>query len=244
MGKAYPSMPEFTTLKQKVQKLEERVYSHDNKFAEHQTIIDTTNFNVQMMQMTVNDHDEKIEERSYLHNEVVMKMKEQLDAMQKALEDLTKLVNAKTQVIRKDSGKKGRVETTVSDPKDYMGSLERLREELLESLASKDDLDLLAKRVESLESLTSGLSKEQERTNREIEAINERLKALERQLADKVSCDQYDGLLALINQLRSAGDGKETQPIGPIVSSKDINLIREIASKFADLETRVNTLSK
>eukprot|EP00826_Nyctotherus_ovalis_P033950 TRINITY_DN2777_c0_g1_i2.p2 TRINITY_DN2777_c0_g1~~TRINITY_DN2777_c0_g1_i2.p2 ORF type:complete len:245 (-),score=86.16 TRINITY_DN2777_c0_g1_i2:1139-1873(-) len=244
MGKAYPSMPEFTALKQKVQKLEERVYSHDNKFAEHQTIIDTTNFNVQMMQMTVNEHDEKIEERSYFHNKIVMKMKEQLDAMQKALEDLTKLVNAKTQVIRKDSGRKSKVETVISDPKDYIGSLERLREELLESLASKDDLNLLAKRIESLESLTSDLNKEQEKTNKEIEAINERLKALEKQLLDKVGCDQYDSLLALINQLKSPGDGKEVQPIGPIISSKDVNLIKEIASKFSDLETRVNTLSK
>lgn len=62
MGKAYPSMPEFVTLKQKVAKLEERVYSHDAKLAEHQTVIDTTSFNMQMMHMTVNDHDEKIEE--------------------------------------------------------------------------------------------------------------------------------------------------------------------------------------
>jgi len=62
MGRAYPSMPEFVGLRQKVTKLEERVYTHDNKFAEHQTILDTTSFNVQMMQMTVNEHDEKIEE--------------------------------------------------------------------------------------------------------------------------------------------------------------------------------------
>jgi hypothetical protein len=62
MGKAYPSMPEFAILKQKVAKLEERVYNHDAKLAEHQTVLDTTNFNVQMMQITVNEHDEKIEE--------------------------------------------------------------------------------------------------------------------------------------------------------------------------------------
>lgn len=62
MPKTVPSMPEFVALKQKLNKLEERVYSHDSKFAEQQTLLDTTNFNMKMMQMTVNTHDENIAE--------------------------------------------------------------------------------------------------------------------------------------------------------------------------------------
>ena len=57
-------MPEFVGLRQKLEKLEERVYNHDKQFAEQQTLIDTTSFNVQMIKMTVNDHEAKIEERT------------------------------------------------------------------------------------------------------------------------------------------------------------------------------------
>lgn len=173
---------------------------------------------------------------SAANNKIVMKLKEELEQLQKTIEDM-----GKTKIIQTDT----KTEVITLDSKSYMESLDRLREELLKTLATKDDLQALTKRVESLESLAEGLSKEQERTNKEIDTINERLKALEKQLADKVSCEQYDNLLALINQLRSTGDNKdELKPIGPIISSKDLNLLREIAGKFGDLETRVNTLAK
>ena len=58
-------MPEFIGLKDKLAKLEERVYAHDTQFAEQQTVIDTTNFNMQMLKMTVDDHEKRLTERIY-----------------------------------------------------------------------------------------------------------------------------------------------------------------------------------
>lgn len=138
------------------------------------------------------------------------------------------------------------------------GDLNKLRETLMDSLVSKDDFSYLTKRVEILEGLTSTLSKEQEKTHKEIEEINKRLKALEDQLLNKVNCDQYDELMRLINQLMAANKNNSVKsddsgnsvkpidptPVGPMISSKDINLIKEVASKIEDIETRLNTLSK
>jgi peptidoglycan hydrolase CwlO-like protein len=174
-----------------------------------------------------------------------MKLKDDMEKLQKELEELMKIVNTKTKVVETEDKKpKAEVPPLVTSS-EGMPDLEKFRENLLEIFASKDDLNDLRTRVESLDTLTSDLNKEQEKTNKEVDRINEKLKELEKQLMDKVNCDQYDSLLALINQLRSTGDNKtEAVPIGPIIPSKDINLIKEIANKFGDLETRVNTLAK
>ena len=58
-----PSMPEFVAIKDKLAKLEDRVYSHDERFVQHQTLMDATSFNLKMTQVTINEHDEKLQER-------------------------------------------------------------------------------------------------------------------------------------------------------------------------------------
>lgn len=50
-GKAPPAAPQSSEdLKEKLNKIEERVYSHDAKFAEQQVVIDATSFNLKMLQ--------------------------------------------------------------------------------------------------------------------------------------------------------------------------------------------------
>jgi len=172
-----------------------------------------------------------------------MKLKEDMEKLQKELEELMKITNTETKVVLIEDKKPKTEAPPLTTSSEGIPDLEKFRKSLLETFASKGDLSNLTTRVESLETLTADLNKEQERTNKEIDCINEKLKELERQLMDKVSCDQYDNLLALINQVRSKGDA-EPVPVGPIISSKDINLIKEITSKFGDLETRVNTLAR
>lgn len=303
-------MPEFLDLKEKLEKLEERVTSHDNRFTEHETIMDNTNNNMQMIQTTVSDHGEKIEscissftvllvmktkeeiesmkekmekmmaeskemkEASEKMKKEIARMEEEIEKLKKCIGDidsinrrLEKLMNEKTSVIKSEVAIKPETdhvvrENTIRETKTIIdtSALDDLRNSLLDTLASKDDLNYLTTRVESLETLSSNLSQQQDKANKEIEKINERLKALESQMLDKVSCEQYDELVALINALRAAINNKAdpgtagttgpaapvlmAAPVGPTVSSKDLNLIREVASKITDLETRVNALSK
>ena len=83
---------------------------------------------------------------------------------------------------------------------------------LLATLVKQADFEKLRERVEALETLGSELSEEQKRiqgemagireqteeNTREIEKLKELLKALEKQLANKVDREDYDSLLALI----------------------------------------------
>lgn len=55
-------MTEFTDLRDKLDKLESQVFSHDSKLTQQQKSIDTTNNNVQQMQKTVQDHSDKLSE--------------------------------------------------------------------------------------------------------------------------------------------------------------------------------------
>lgn len=184
--------------------------------------------------------------------EEMTKMREDIEKLKKCIGDI-EAMNKKLERLMNDKGKVVKNETDhvvrESDTKNTKTAidtsyLDDLKNSLLESLVSKDDFNYLTKRVESLETLSSSLSKQQDKTNKEIERINERLKALEGQMLDKVSCDQYDELMKLVNMLRSGDNKGATGPVGPMVSSKDLNLIREVASKITDLETRVNTLAK
>ena len=105
-------------------------------------------------------------------------------------------------------------------------------------MASKDDLNFLEKRVETLEYTTSEHTKE-------IDKINEKLKALEQDLLNKVNCDQFDQLMAIVNQLQASGNNKgEPVPVAPIISSKELNKLKDLSDKLAEMETRLDTLSK
>ncbi len=63
---AGPSMPDFNQMKEKMKKIEERVYLHDSKFGDMQTLVDSTSFNLKMLQITVDGHQERLDERKLL----------------------------------------------------------------------------------------------------------------------------------------------------------------------------------
>ncbi len=50
----------MTGLKEKLNKIETRVYQHDERLGEHQTLIDTTSFNLKLAQTTLIEHEEKL----------------------------------------------------------------------------------------------------------------------------------------------------------------------------------------
>jgi hypothetical protein len=50
------SVLDFNDLKEKIKKIEERVYSHDEKFSEHQAVIDTTICNLKMQLMPLGEN--------------------------------------------------------------------------------------------------------------------------------------------------------------------------------------------
>lgn len=193
--------------------------------------------------------------------EDIKELKERLDKLEKLINEKDNeraIENANEKVIEKTHEIQTEVKYVVQESNNDnlkntvdTSSLESLKNSLLESLASKSDLSnlnkLLMNRIEKLDAKTSELDKEQNKTNKEIEKINEKIKALESQMLDKVSCEQYDSLANLVNALRSADSKEELPPaesIGPMISSKDLNLIKDVASRVSDLETRVNTLSK
>ncbi len=145
-------------------------------------------------------------------------MKARLDELEKLLKALDLRVKAVEAAaarplpeIKSSEGEEG------IDTSQLVKLMESLKLELLGTLAKKEDLDALKKRVDTLESLTKTLNEEQEKTKTklggverqtientdDINIIKERLKQLEQKLGNKVNCEDYDKLLLLINQLSS-----------------------------------------
>ncbi len=268
-----PSMPEFIGVKDRLTKLEDRVYAHDERFVQHQTLLDATSFNLKMLQVTVNEHDEKLSECNTCvfvyrtSKNIVSKMKEDLENLMKRVEELEKALKGldvkisgiKVPSIKDLASSEGA--GTSLDLSQLEGLIAKLKMELLESLAGKEEFQALLKRVESLESTTTTLTascetlkfdlgtvaKHTNENTDEIAALKAKLKALEDKLANKVNCEDYDKLLVLINQLRASGtggSGAAAQPAGPLIPSKDLNKIKEIAEKIPDIESRLDSLFK
>lgn len=118
-----------------------------------------------------------------------------------------------------------------------VASLEKLKDELLSTLVGKEEFSVLQKRVESLEATSTKLTELQEKTD-------ERLKAIEKQLSNKVNCDQFDYLRALVNQLKTAGNKGEPTPSIPAIPSIDLNRIKDISDKLAEIEARLDSLAQ
>jgi len=136
----------------------------------------------------------------------------------------------------------GKMNTSTIDPdalknKVDISSLEKLKDELLSTLVNKEDFNLLQKRVESLEKTSSKLNELQEKTD-------ERLKVIEKLLQSKVNCDQFDYLRALVNQLKASGNKNEPAPPIPMISSEQLNRIKDISDKLAEMEARLDSLSQ
>lgn len=118
-----------------------------------------------------------------------------------------------------------------------ISSLEKLKDELLSTLVNKEDFNFLQKRVESLEETSARLNELQEKTD-------ERLKALEKQIGNKVNNDQFDYLRSLVNQLIAAGNkGGPASPV-PMISTEDLNRIKDISDKLAEMEARLDSLAQ
>jgi len=156
-------------------------------------------------------------------------LKKKLEELEEHNNKLEKLINGKMNISTIDpDALKNKVD---------ISSLEKLKDELLSTLVDKKDFNLLQKRVESLEKTSSRLNELQEKTD-------ERLKAIEKLLQSKVNCDQFDYLRALVNQLRAAGNKGEPAPSIPMISSEQLNRIKDISDKLAEMEARLDSLSQ
>lgn len=95
--------------------------------------------------------------------------------------------------------------------------IQSLKADFLKIFAKQEDLQELTKRVQNLEGLTQTLKeaneKIQEKTSEldkktedntvEINKLKELIKGLELKLSNKVECEDYDKLIALINQIKT-----------------------------------------
>ena len=89
----------------------------------------------------------------------------------------------------------------------------------------------------------------------ELDEILKKLKDLERELANKVDCDTFDNEIAALRDMIGNMDSDKpatsiatTAPVarasGPQLSTKDMNMIREILQKFPGVEDTQNKILK
>ena len=86
------------------------------------------------------------------------------------------------------------------------------------------------------------LKKALEENRSDVAKLKERMTALEGKLSDKVDCAEHDKLLHLVNQLLSGPAEKEPVPTGPMLTSKEQNLLRELGEKLPGIEAQIELL--
>ena len=104
------------------------------------------------------------------------------------------------------------------------------------------DIEDLKRLEERLNSLPTGGSD----NHSELEEILKKIKDLENEVSSKVDCDTFDNELAALRELIGNMDHDGTKPpiqvsalakpAGPSISTKDLNLIKQILEKFPVLE--------
>lgn len=94
MGIGAPS--DSSELKEKLKKIEERVYTHDSKFADLQLAIDSTSVNLQMHQMIPHEASNNQEQ-----NVNFEKLQEEFGQYKEKIAELDKLMKSKPQIIEK-----------------------------------------------------------------------------------------------------------------------------------------------
>ena len=210
---------DITNLKDKLTKVEERVYSHDEKFASQQTLIDSTSCNLKMISFTVNEHEQKLEGCMHIIKRIIIvdKLIEEVNSMKTRLDELEKMMKSLGSRIAKAGEGVSVAPSQGIDESQLESLISSLRIELMGKLTKQEDFNTLLKRVESLEAMTQSLNKSHEllkvevggigkqtaENTEEINKLKERFKAFEEKLADKVNCEDYDKLLALIQQLQA-----------------------------------------
>lgn len=204
---------------------------------------------------------------------LVDKIKEELEALKKRVEELEKLIKSiQEQLIQSQKEGPKIVQVPVkSDPIVVqsapaagvdMSQVEKLianlKLELIKIFASKDDFSALLKRIDNLDNLTNALAEAQDKTKLRVDVVirqtgenteditklKEKIKQLEDKLAGKVDCEEYDKLIALINQMRSSGGSGPAQPVEPILPSKDLNKLKELVDKIPNIEKQLDILNK
>lgn len=86
VGKMGASSSDSNELKEKIKKIEERVYSHDAKFADQQLMIDSTSVNLQMHQMIPHEASNNQEQ-----NNNVDKLQEELGQFKEKIVEFEKI---------------------------------------------------------------------------------------------------------------------------------------------------------
>lgn len=179
---------------------------------------------------------------------------EELKKRLKELEDLKNKFNELEKLILSQDNSKPGIDLDALKNKVDISDLEKLKDELLNTLVSKEDFNQLEKRVEAAENHIETIDKRVGTAelniadhSKELEKINDRLNIIEQQLMNKVNNDQIDKLLAMINQIKAAGSNQNTkivQSTGPSISQNDLNKLKEALDKIAEMEAQLDSLSK
>lgn len=224
-----------------------------------------------MLQLTVNDHDEKINNRKFIllrKLNLVAKLQAEIDKLNSRVSELERIISE----LQKALNEKGKVYYS----KFFSGNVTQIREapkeiikEIIKEktadfdpkgLATLEQIGDLSKKIEKLEKeqillhetdknlkdFCNSLDGKTKENTIEIEKIKEKLLYLEKALKGKVDCEDYDKLLLILNQIREGGDKGKTIPIpsGPIMGSKEINLLKEIGNKVPEMEQQIQDLLK
>ena len=178
-------------------------------------------------------------------SDIVDKMKDEFTALQKKVIELEEALKG-IQIHINGLNIPSNADQLISD----------LKAELLKSLASKHDFEVLLKRVESLETTSAMLKDSYEKAKAkinsvdnqtcentaEIDKLKEKMKMIEEKLTDKISYEEYDKLLAMIGQMQPGS--APSAPIAPLISTKELNMIREMVKRIPDIELRLESLFK
>lgn len=102
-------------LKEKIKKIEERVYIHDSKFADHQLMIDSTSVSLQMHQMIPHEASNNQEQ-----NNNVEKLQEELGHLKEKIAEFEKIKKSTPQEIEEQISKLGtKIDETQKELKLY-----------------------------------------------------------------------------------------------------------------------------
>ncbi len=189
---------------------------HEQKLASQQTVIEATNASLKVVQTTVHEHEEKLTESIYDDITLLVgNLKAAIEELKARLDELERLLKMMSEGKGEGEGEgkgEGEGESSGIDVSQLDKLIKSLRADLQGSMVKREDFEKLKKRVEDLEAQGRRLTEEQKQTQdrlttvskqttentEDIAKLKELLKAIEQKLANKVNCEDYDKLLALI----------------------------------------------
>jgi DNA repair exonuclease SbcCD ATPase subunit len=207
---------DLAELKERLGKVETHVVQHEQKLASQQTVIEATNASLKVVQTTVHEHEEKLTESIYDDITLLVgNLKAAIEELKARLDELERLLKMMSEGKGEGEGEgkgEGEGESSGIDVSQLDKLIKSLRADLQGSMVKREDFEKLKKRVEDLEAQGRRLTEEQKQTQdrlttvskqttentEDIAKLKELLKAIEQKLANKVNCEDYDKLLALI----------------------------------------------